>query len=333
MSLDRAISVLRAAGEPTRLRLLAVLSKGELTVTELTQIMGQSQPRISRHLKLMCEASLLQRFREGAWVFYRVAEQMPEGIDASRLISFVPFDDPIILRDLERLAAVKAARRQAAEAYFRDHAGEWTEIRSLHVDEAQVEAAMLDLVGSGPFDGMLDLGTGTGRILELFADRVSRGVGLDQSREMLALARTRLEDKGILDAQVRQGDLYALPFEASDTGAFDLVTLHQVLHFLDDPALALSEAARVLAPGGKLLIVDFAPHDLEELREKHAHHRLGFSDEAVQLWCDALGLELVEARHLPPPQQNGSQLTVSLWLAAAPQTVQSKAQKQEAQSS
>ncbi|TNE58654.1 MAG: methyltransferase domain-containing protein [Alphaproteobacteria bacterium] len=333
MSLNHAISVLRAAGEPTRLRLLAVLSKGELTVTELTQIMGQSQPRISRHLKLMCEASLLQRFREGAWVFYRVADQIPEGIDASRLISFVPFDDPVIQRDLERLAAVKSARRQDAEVYFRDHAGEWAEIRSLHVDEAQVEAAMLGLVGPGPFEAMLDLGTGTGRILELFAERVGRSIGVDQSREMLALARTRLEDTGISNAQVRQGDLYALPFETSDQAAFDLITLHQVLHYLDDPAQAIGEAARVLAPGGKLLIVDFAPHDLEELREKHAHHRLGFSDETVRLWCDALGLDLVEARHLPPPQQNGSQLTVSLWLAAAPQLAMNKAQKQEAQSS
>lgn len=333
MSLDHAISVLRAAGEPTRLRLLAVLSKGELTVTELTQIMGQSQPRISRHLKLMCEASLLQRFREGAWVFYRVADQLPEGIDVSRLISFVPFDDPILQRDLERLARVKSARRQKAEAYFRDHAGEWTEIRSLHVNEAKVEAAMLDLVGPGPFEAMLDLGTGTGRILELFAERVSRGIGLDQSREMLALARTRLEDKGISNAQVRQGDLYALPFEASDKTAFDLITVHQVLHFLDDPALALGEAARVLAPGGRLLIVDFAPHDLEELRETHAHHRLGFSDETVRLWCDALGLDLVEAKHLLPPQKNGSQITVSLWLVAAPETQTGNAQKQEAQSS
>lgn len=315
MGLDRAVSLLRAAGEPTRLRLLAVLSKGELTVTELTQIMGQSQPRISRHLKLMCEASLLERFREGAWVFYRVADHIPEGIEASRLLGFIPFDDPTIQRDLERLSRVKEVRRQDAEVYFRDNADKWAEIRSLHVDEAEVEKAIQSLVHGTSFDAMLDLGTGTGRILELFADRVKRGVGLDQSREMLALARTRLEDKEISNCQVRQGDLFALPFDPSDGTQFDLITVHQVLHFLDDPASAIGEAARVLAPGGQLIIVDFAPHEVESLREDHAHRRLGFGDDAVKLWCGAAGLEVADVVHLLPPTQNGAKLTVSIWLA------------------
>jgi len=316
MDLDRTIAVLRAAGETTRLRLLAVLSRAELTVTELTQVLGQSQPRISRHLKLMCEAELLERFREGAWVFYRVAERIPVGIEASRLLAFIPFEDPTILRDLERLERVKEARRVEADAYFSRSAAEWAEIRSLHVAEGEVEAAMSDLVGPGPFETILDLGTGTGRILELFAPLGRHGIGIDLSHDMLALARTRIQDADLSHCQIRQGDLYSLPFENGDAGV-DLILVHQVLHFLSDPAMAVAEAARVLSPMGRIVIVDFAPHDLEALREGHAHRRLGFSDEEVRLWCEAAGLSVSEVRHLSPPEGVGEKLTVSLWLATA----------------
>jgi ubiquinone/menaquinone biosynthesis C-methylase UbiE len=317
MDLERTIAMLRAAGEPTRLRLLAVLSKGELTVTELTQILGQSQPRISRHLKLMCEANLLERFREGAWVFYRIAELIPYGIEANRLLHFIPFDDAILQRDLERLDRVKEARRADAENYFSQNAQEWAEIRKLHIDESEVETVMADLVGEGPFETILDLGTGTGRVLEILSPLGRRSIGLDQSREMLSIARSRLEASDSPNCQVRQGDIYALPFEVQDNLKFDLITIHQVLHFLDDPAAAVMEAARVLAPGGRIVIVDFAPHEMEDLRERHAHRRLGFSDSEVRLWCEAAGLDVTKVIHLPPPSGSGNRLTVSLWLAVS----------------
>jgi ArsR family transcriptional regulator len=314
MDLDRAIAVLRAAGETTRLRILAVLSKGELTVTELTQVLGQSQPRISRHLKLMVEAELLERFREGAWVFYRLSEHLPLGLEASRLLGFIPFDDPTIVRDLERLERVQDVRRAEAEAYFSRSAAEWAEIRSLHVAERDVEEAMSKLVGPGPFHTILDLGTGTGRILELFAPLGSHGIGIDLSHDMLALARSKIQDANLTHCQIRQGDLYSLPFDNHDRDV-DLILVHQVLHFMSDPAAVISEAARVLSPKGQVVIVDFAPHDLEALRQNHAHRRLGFSEDEVRLWCEAAGLNVNETKHLAPSDDDGEKLTVSLWLA------------------
>jgi ArsR family transcriptional regulator len=314
-NLQTAVGVLKAVAEPTRLRVLALLAHGEFTVKDLTRILGQSQPRISRHLKLLAEAGLVVRASEGSWVYLRLAEEGRGGEVARQVLQGVDQDDPVLVRDRQRAEGLKDERQAAAQAYFQSHAGEWDRIRALHVAEAEVEAAVADALGPGPFDLLLDLGTGTGRMLELFAPRFRRGVGLDLNPAMLAYARTKLEHAGIAHAQVRQGDIYDLPFP--DHGA-DAVVMHQVLHFLGDPQRAVREAARVLAPGGRLLIVDFAPHDLEFLREEFAHERLGFGRAQLGQWLGECGLEVLESRQLPPPGDADGQLTVSLWLAGRP---------------
>ncbi|HLT75957.1 MAG TPA: metalloregulator ArsR/SmtB family transcription factor [Ferrovibrio sp.] len=305
LTLDTLMAALRAAAEPTRLRVLALCSQGELTVTELTQILGQSQPRVSRHLKLLCEAGLLERVPEGTWAFYRIGETLPGAPLVRALSALLPSNDTTLARDAERLAAVKHARAAAAEQYFRENAAQWSAIRSLHVDEAQVEAAVARLVGQ--VDDLLDIGTGTGRLLEVLAPQIRRGLGVDLSREMLGIARTNLERAGIRHCQVRQADMYALPI---DSGSMDAAVIHQVLHFADEPQKAIAEAARVLKPGGRLVIVDFAPHDREELRARHAHRRLGFADAELRAWCEAASLQTDPVLALP-----GQPLTVHIWHA------------------
>lgn len=312
LAVDTVIAALKAAGEGTRLRILALLGQAELTVKDLTAILGQSQPRISRHLKLLSEAGLIDRYPEGAWVFYRLTDHGPARRFAGELLGLVDAGDPVLTRDREYLAAVKQEHAEAARRYFADHAGEWDTIRALHVGEDAVEAAMVKAVGERPFESMLDLGTGTGRLLELFAPLYNRAVGIDASAAMLAVARANLDRAGISSTQVRLGDIHHLPFQRD---SFDLVTVHQVLHFLNDPERAIAEAARVLRPGGRLLIVDFAPHDLEFLRERHAHRRLGFAPSAMCQWLEAAGLSLSTARELPAGDAAAGKLTVTLLLA------------------
>lgn len=312
LAVNTAIAALKAAGEATRLRILALLGQAELTVKDLTAILGQSQPRISRHLKLLAEAGLIDRHPEGAWVFYRLTDQGPACRFAGDLLGLVDAGDPVLARDREYLAAVKREHAEAAQRYFADHAGEWDSLRALHVAEAAVEAAMVAAVGERPFESMLDLGTGTGRLLELLAPLYNRAVGIDASADMLAVARANLDRAGIAKAQVRLGDIQHLPFARN---AFDLVTVHQVLHYLNDPERAIAEAARVLRPGGRLLIVDFAPHDLEFLRERHAHRRLGFAPAAMRQWIEAAGLALLDTRDLPAGDDASGKLTVTLVLA------------------
>jgi ubiquinone/menaquinone biosynthesis C-methylase UbiE len=304
-------AALKAAGEATRLRILVLLSEAELTVTDLKQILRQSQPRISRHLRLLVEAGLVQRFREGAWAFFRLAESGGAADLARALVGRLDPADPVLARDRERLAAVRAARVAAAQAYFRAHAAEWDRIRKLHVADAAVEAAIVEALADHPVHALLDLGTGTGRMLELFGPTIERGLGIDLSREMLALARVRIERAGLKHCSVRQGDIYDLALPAN---SFDTVVIHQVLHFLDDGARAIREAARVLAPAGRLLVVDFAPHDLEFLREEYAHRRLGFAPETVTQWMTAAGLDLVMHRSLAPEPNSEGKIAVSLWL-------------------
>ena len=327
--MDDLVAVLRAAGEPTRLRLLAILARGELTVTELTQVLCQSQPRISRHLKLMVDAGLLERKPEGSWAFYRLAQEgrSPESADGARLAAMlaalVPQSDAALARDIERLETVKAARSAVAEAYFRTNAQRWSELRSLHVSETEVERAVLDLVGPGPYNHLLDIGTGTGRMLELLAPRIRRGTGIDSNHEMLTLARTTLDRAGLRHCQVRYGDIFSLPFARAENDgdeAVDLILIHQVLHYLADPAVAIAEAARVLAPGGRILVVDFAPHDIEELRSEHAHRRLGFSADEVAGYLEGAGLLVDEVKHLAPNSSDAGEqrLTVTIWRAHSP---------------
>jgi ArsR family transcriptional regulator len=306
---DRVVGALRAAGEQTRLRVLALLREGELAVTELAQALGQSQPRVSRHLRLLTEAGLVERAPEGAWVFYRLPRaRTVERFFAEAALAALDPDDPVLRRDLERLKAIRAARAEAAAQYFARNAPDWERVRALHLPETDIDSAILDAAGAGPFALMIDVGVGQGRMIDLFADRVERAEGFDTSRQMLAIARASL-DRLKAKAGVRLGDAYAPPFEA---GGADLVTIHQVLHFLADPGRAVYESARLLRRGGRLLIVDFAPHDLEFLREQHAHRRLGFSDAEVAAWCEAAGVGALSTTTLTP--RDGGALTIKIWV-------------------
>jgi len=303
---SNAIDMLRAAAEPTRLRLLALCGEIELTVSELTEILAQSQPRVSRHLKLLVGAGLLTRVREGTNAFYRTVSDGPAAALVHDILDAVDREGDPIAADRSRLAEIRDRRTAQAGEYFKRNAASWDRIRSLHVDEHDVERALLARVPDN-VRNYLDLGTGTGRILELIAPRAQRAAGLDLSREMLAIARSRLERSGFGHCTLRHGDLYRLPWPA---GQFDLVTVHQVLHYTDDPAGAIAEAARVMAPGGRLIVVDFAPHELDDLRVEHAHRRLGLDGAEMANWCAEAGLDLIEEEVLP-----GNKLTVVVWTA------------------
>ncbi|MEH3036673.1 MAG: metalloregulator ArsR/SmtB family transcription factor [Sphingomonas adhaesiva] len=299
-----ALDIFRALADETRLRIVALLASMELSVGELAQVLGQSQPRVSRHIKILADAGLAERRKEGSWVFV--------ALGAAALV------DPVIAAlkawgteaeaqaDIARLEAVRADRAAAAAAWFQAHAGEWDAIRSLHVAEEQVEAAMFDVLGGAPLGRVVDIGTGTGRMIELFAPRATHALGIDKSSEMLRLARARVGERGLGNAELRQADLYALP--VSDGGA-DVAILHHVLHFAQQPGAAIAEAARVLDAGGRLLIADFASHDREELRARDAHTRLGFSDAQIDGWFAAAGLASMRTETL-----EGGELTVKLWL-------------------
>ncbi len=309
--LDVMVDSLKATAESSRLRILVLLSRGDLTVSDVTDILGQSQPRVSRHLKVLLDAALIERYQEGSWAFFRLSDAEPAREILQGLVARIDRLDPVVARDNERLEGVRERRQKRAAAYFSANAASWDRIRSLHVPDQAVEAAMLKLVGPTPFQAMCDLGTGTGRLLEVFAPLYRRAVGIDMSREMLAVARANLERAGVANAQVRQGDIFAPPVERD---AFDLVTMHQVLHYLDDPARAIREAARLLRPAGRLLVVDFAPHGLEFLREEHAHQRLGFSDRQIEDWMGEAGLDLVTHRDFDRRAAAAPGLTVKLWL-------------------
>lgn len=315
-SMETVLDALRGAAEGTRLRILRVLSGGELTVSELTQVLGQSQPRISRHLKLLVDAGLVERRREGSWAFFRLSRSGFAARLATFTLDAMGGEAADLRRDTERLDGVRRRRAEAAEAYFRENASEWDRLRALHASEEAVEAAARALLVPADgerFDRLLDLGTGTGRMLAVFADRARSLTGFDVNQDMLRLARARLEDGAIpAHAELRQGDILALPVE---NGAADAAIIHQVLHYLADPGAALAEAARVLAEGGRLLIVDFAQHDMEVVRERHAHRRLGFERGEIDDLARGTGLTSLDHRTIPAPKAMGEEgLTVSLWL-------------------
>lgn len=311
--LDSLLDSLRALADPTRLRIMRLLASMELAVGELAQVLGQSQPRVSRHIRILADAGLTTRRREGSWVFLTLAD---DPRIAPLLTAVADAGGAWIEEDRARLEAVRADRTVAAERYFAAHADDWDAIRSLHVPESRVEAAMAELLDDAPIGRLVDLGTGTGRMLELFGTRASRAIGVDRSPEMLRLARAKLA-QSVPSAELRQGDLAALPLAEAIA---DTIILHQVLHFLAQPAGAVAEAARLLAAGGRMLIVDFAPHEREELRTRDAHARLGFSDEQIAGWLAAAGLDLVRTAEL-----EGGELTVKLWLGERPGALKEKA--------
>ncbi|MEM6832284.1 MAG: metalloregulator ArsR/SmtB family transcription factor [Pseudomonadota bacterium] len=321
MDLDTVLEMLRAAGEQTRLRILLLLRHGELTVSELVQILGQSQPRVSRHLKLLASSGLVEWVREGSWVFYRLARDEA----GSALVAWISQNGEAASdqarRDEVRLEQVRAERRAQADAYFQENAAQWDQIRALQGSDAAVEAAVLAAaqLGDEPVK-LLDVGTGTGRMLEVFAPSISEGVGVDSSMSMLKVARGRLTRADLSHCTVESGDMYGLDIE---DGSYDVVILHQVLHFADSPKAVIAESARVVKEGGCLVIADYAPHTHEVLRDKHAHRRLGFSKQDIIRWCAAADLS---ADHYE--RVSGPELEIDVWAArphqaAAAQPIQS----------
>lgn len=314
--MEKVLRALKATAETTRLRILVCLVQIELTVSEICQVLGQSQPRVSRHLKLLCDAGLLERRAEGTSAFYRLATQGEARTLADTVLGLIDPDDPQLARDADRLAAVRRERAETAAEYFESVATDWERVRALHVADDEVERAMLAAAEGGRAGELLDIGTGTGRVLEIFADRVDRGLGVDLSREMLNVARSRLDERRITNCAVRHGDAYDLDVE---TGRFDIAVLHHVLHFLDDPETAISEAARALGPRGRLIVVDFTPHELELLRAEFSHRRLGFADSEIRRWFDLAGLVDVEVTHMAPETESSlgpDPLIVGLWVAS-----------------
>jgi ubiquinone/menaquinone biosynthesis C-methylase UbiE len=304
------VEVLRAAGEPTRLRILVLLLREELSVMELGQILDQSQPRVSRHLKLLADAGLVERFPDGAWVFYRLPVGGARRELVEQTLDHLKANEPLVARDLDRLAQVHKAREDEAAAYFERNATRWGELRSLHVDEREVERVILEAVGQGPFERLVDLGTGAGRMLTLLGAKALSALGLDLSQQMLNIARREVVEARLTGFELRHGDIFSTGLK---DGSADLVVIHRVLHYLNDPAAAVVEAARLVSREGRLLIVDFAPHKLEYLRQAHQHRRLGFSDEEIERWCAEGGLADLTVQTLPPLRDEG--LTVKIWLA------------------
>jgi ubiquinone/menaquinone biosynthesis C-methylase UbiE len=307
-----APKIFASLADPTRLRIVMLLRAMELSIGEIAQVLGQSQPRVSRHVKILIDAGLAERRKEGSWVFVSLGER-PRVEPLFQLLDRWAEQDgenPWIAADAARLAAVRADRAAAAERYFASHAGEWDALRSLHVAETEVEAAIGRALAGPPIGRLIDIGTGTGRMIELFGPDSDQALGIDRSPEMLRLARVKLAQAGLDRAELRQGDMYTLPMSS---GAAETVIIHQVLHYAQNPAAAVSEAARLLSPGGRLLIVDFAPHEREELRSRDAHVRLGFADEAILRYFEEAGLEGRVVEHL-----EGGELTVTIWLGEQP---------------
>jgi ArsR family transcriptional regulator len=313
-----ALAIFRALADPTRLRIFHLLRAMELSIGELAQVLAQSQPRVSRHVKILADAGLAERRKEGSWVFLGLgAEQCVAPLFAAIDEWSRDGEDVGAVADRARLAAVRADRAASAARYFAEHAEEWDAIRSLHVPESAVEQRILEILADSPIGRMVDIGTGTGRMIELVGGQADSALGIDRSPEMLRLARVKLADLGLAQAELRQGDMYALPLA---DGAADLVILHQVLHFAQHPAAAIAESARLLSPGGRLLIVDFASHDLEDLRSRDAHVRLGFGDDQIKGWFQTAGLALDRTEELV-----GDALTVKLWLGVRGRRSQLKA--------
>ncbi|MBB5771012.1 ArsR family transcriptional regulator [Brevundimonas vesicularis] len=307
LSADQTVEALRAAGEPTRLRLLSLLAGEELSVMEMSRILDQSQPRVSRHLKLMTDAGLIERFPDGARVYYRLSHDA----QARRLIDTVLdiLADDAGEADHRRLDEVRKDREEAAVSYFEQVAPQWDRLRSLYVSESAVEAALEKAVGPGPFERVVDLGTGSGRMLTLFGKKAKMSVGLDLSQNMLNIARTNVTKAGVEQVELRHGDIFATRLPAASA---DLVIVHQVLHYLSDPSAAVAEAARLVSPNGRLVIIDFAPHDFEHMREAHQHRRLGFADSEINGWLLDGGLTPSAPIALPHDAEG---LTVTIWTA------------------
>ena len=321
-------TIIKSLADPTRLRIMRLLAAMELAVGELAQVLEQSQPRVSRHVGILCDAGLAERRREGSWVFLHTPSISEDNalLDAIiHLLATAEREDAGFARqcleDRRQLAAIRAAREETAQAYFTRHAGEWDELRQLHSSDAQVEKALVEALADANLGNLLDIGTGTGRIAELLAENASKVTALDKSLEMLKLARAKLQHFPAGKAELVPGDFTDLPFAEAQ---FDTVVLHQVLHFAQEPELVLQEAARVTRPGGRIAIVDFAAHNHEELRTRYAHARLGFADNQIkQMLRDAGYIAKV------PVALEGGELVVKIWIGQRKGAQATKVQPKE----
>ena len=307
-SVEKLLQGLRAAAEPTRLRIIALCGHAELSVTELVMILGQTQPRVSRHLKLLVEGGLLQRNKEGNRAYYRLSNEA-EGADLARMLNdLMPGEDEVHTLDLSRLSSVKADRLRYAETFLDPYSQEIIELRGMWPPDEVIDKCILELLQDRSIENLLDLGTGTGRILRTMAPFVAKGTGIDNSLEMLSIARARLDQDGIKNCQVRAGDMYRLPFKQN---SFDLITINSLLRYADEPKKVIAEAARVLEKKGALLIVDLAAHDLSTLRDEYGHSWLGFSEvEMVEMLSEA-NLTVGQVKHI-----DGQKLNVCIWRAS-----------------
>ena len=312
-SSDSLIEALKAAGEPTRLRILALLRRGDLAVGELVQILDQSQPRLSHHLKTLANSGLVERLPEGSWVFYRAMSKGWQGEVLNTLFDQLDLTQEEFAADASKLRKVRESRAKSAESYFTNIADQWDEVRAMHFPDDAIEAALLETIGTGPFKRVIDLGTGTGRMLTLFAPFAQEAEGLDLSHQMLTVARANLAAAGVGNARVRQGTVTSTPFEAQSA---DLIIIHQVLHFIEEPGEVLQEVARLLRPQGRLVVVDFAPHTLEFLRDEHGHRRLGIREQDMSDWANRAGLALEAPRYFAPPESLDQGLGVYIWTAS-----------------
>ena len=307
--------IFRALADPTRLRIMRLLGSMELAVGEVAQVLGQSQPRVSRHIGILCDAGLAERRREGSWVFLRAGANSGEAPPLSRAVAELLVEAEAVdaqfaeecRQDRRKLAEIREHRESEALAYFSDHAEDWDELRRMHSSDEAVEAALARALEARPLGRLLDIGTGTGRMAELFAERAERIVALDKSLAMLRVARAKLQHLPAERVELVQGDFGSLPFAAD---SFDTVLFHQVLHFAQAPATVLAEAGRVTRPDGRVAIVDFAAHQREELRDRHAHARLGFEDSALAGMLDAAGFEPAA-----PIALEDGELVVKIWIA------------------
>ncbi len=302
---------MRALADPTRLRIVLLIRQLELSVGEVVQILGQSQPRVSRHIRILDEAGIAIRRKEGSWVFLRPGPALTCGALDPVFAMSDTSETRIVQRDLAKLSEVRSARANMAADYFAAHASEWDMLRSLHIADTEVELAMQNILKVAPLGRVLDIGTGTGRMMELFAPDALRFVAVDNNSEMLRVARAKLTGEGMDRAtaarvEIMLGDFNALPL---DDASFDTILFHQVLHYAQAPERVIAEAARVLAPSGRMMIVDFAAHDREELRTVHAHARLGFSDHLIKSAFEVNGVRL--AHHV---ELDGGALAVKIWM-------------------
>ena len=298
-SYDDYIDALRAISEPTRFRLTRLCAQGELTVSELMRIVGQSQPRVSRHLKLLQDAGVLESFREQHWVFYRVAQNSPSQQLVSDLLQHLPADDDLMDFDQTRLNELRDARAKLSEEFVETEVPDWLRLHEYHGDELRFGDAVRDALAGREVGHLLDIATGTGRMLKIAGPLAESGVGIDLSKKMVMVARNALAEADLPHLTVRQEDMYQMRFPARH---FDTVTIDQVLYFASNPDALIREATRVLKPSGRLLLVAFT-----EAANAKTPPAVSIAISDIRSWLEDAGLKIVTTNVLP-----GDVLDISL---------------------